>query len=221
MNISSDAPTIEPTIDCSLLKMFKNETDKGSCILSSENNTYITVYTQKNLTFNEKYVRLDTYFGQNQNPPKPSDLSKENTIWIEVLYNKSSYKGFGKKLFKSVVDQAKNYGYKYVFLYPSANLSNEKVPNPKQDKLISIYETYGLIKLNPYECKDDQYNTSIYNIFDENNSGECAKYHLMFGDINKLTLDDDKYSEILVNYKKKYLKYKTKYLNLKNKFNKL
>ena len=131
-----------------------------------------------------------------------------NTIWIEFLTNASDKKGFGKKLFKSIVDRAQNYNYKYVFLYPSAQLTNQKVQNVSQDKLIEIYQSYGLKKLNTckFIIEGEQFDS---NIFDNN-----AAYHLMFSSIENLTLGDS-YSEIPINYKNKYLKYKSKYLNLK------
>jgi hypothetical protein len=208
--VSVTKPIVEETIECKVNNMFNNLEGKGTCILSSQHNTYITVYTHINETFDDKYTSLEKCFSSplNSTISKPVDLRKTNTLWIEFLTNESDKKGFGKKLFKSIIDKAKTYGYKYIFLYPSANLTNNKVSSVNQDTLISIYRTYGLKKLNL--CKFYVYGTEFdKNIFDNN-----ADYHLMFGAIDDLTLGDN-YSEIQVNFREKYLKYKTKYLNLK------
>jgi hypothetical protein len=209
MEISGE-PIAKETIECTVNNMFKGLEGIGKCTLSSQQNTYITVYTHNNLIFMDKYKSLETCFGAPLNPtiPKPADLSNTNILWIEFLTNESDKKGFGKKLFKSITDKAKTHGYKYVALYPSANLTNRKISNVSQDVLISIYEGYGLSKLNLCKFHDSGISYEK-NIFDNN-----SDYHLMFGAIDNLNLGDN-YSEIQVNFKEKYLKYKTKYLNLK------
>jgi len=206
-----DVPT--ESIECEVENMFAQLEGKGTCVLSSNTNTYITVYTYQNESFAEKFSSLETCFGAPKNPtiPKPADLAQTNTIWIELLLNGSDKKGFGKKLFKSMMTKAKSHGYKYVFLYPSASLTNQKVQAVNQDTLVSIYQSYGLKKLN--ECTFHiAGETFDKNVFDSN-----APYHLMFGSIDELTLGDN-YSNIPVNYKSKYLKYKAKYLALKKQF---
>jgi hypothetical protein len=48
--------------------MFNILEGKSSCILSSQNKTYITIYTHLNETFDDKYNSFDSCFGQPLNP---------------------------------------------------------------------------------------------------------------------------------------------------------
>ena len=208
------SPESAETIECTVNNMFENLEGKGTCKLSSQNKTYITVYSHNNSEFNDKFKSLEECFDSplNSSITKPLDLSKTNTLWVEHLSNESNKKGFGKKLFKSMVDKAKKFGYKYVFLYPSSSLTNDKVKSSNQDVLIGVYTSYGLKQLKscPYYVTelDKEYK------FENNFFDKEAPNHLMFGKIDDLKLGDN-YSEIPVNYREKYLKYKAKYLNLK------
>ena len=197
----------EETIKCEINIMFTDlqNAGKGSCILSTDNNTYITIYNFNNDTYNDKWLSLIKYFtsSEKNKVTMPGDLKRENTLWIEYLSNSSNKRGFGKKLLQSVVNKAQMHNYKYVFLYPSAGLTNTKVTCVDQNRLIDIYKSYGFKQLpNCKFCVDGDFYEN--NIFDND-----ACYHLMFGSIDELTLDN-KYSKIQVDYQSKYIKYKTK-----------
>ena len=53
------------TIECTVNNMFNDLEGKGTCILSTDPNTYITIYTHKNDNFQEKFKSLELCFATN------------------------------------------------------------------------------------------------------------------------------------------------------------
>lgn len=156
-----------------------------------------------------------------------SDLTRDNTLYIEMLQGgknpatNENLRGMGKKLMRILLktieklntDYAKN--YKYMFLYPSANLGGRR----DQEGLIKIYESYGFRRFGPCPYYSDGLTLAEMGISVE--EGEhpfdapgktylmVANYDELNERIEKLGIDDT------VNYLQKYLKYKKKYLSLK------
>ena len=141
----------------------------------------------------------------------PVDLSKDNTLWIELLKN-GGIKGIGKKFLDVFKHKALENRYKYVFLYPSKGLG----ATGDQEKLMAYYVSLGFEKLlscDFWDYNDDYSKKIIKGVTNTYDSG--APFNLMIAEIEKLKTDNPAFESFVVNYKNKYLKYKAKYLELK------
>jgi hypothetical protein len=228
---SVSASTVVPTTDASVptpvLPFIKCENlftllDKyGKCSLSSDAGTFITIYTNAYNGFNDKYDSLMTCLkGTN----RPTDISRQNTLWIETLQNTSGIKGLGKKLIQVIKNLAmsnERTKFKYVFLYPAESYARQTlgIRSSGQETLIrKVYEPMGFRKITGCNFKVGGQDYGKYNIFDEN-----APYTLMFAKLSDLNINIPEHDGIEVRmtggdpYYQKYLKYKNKYLELKNK----
>lgn len=197
-------------LDCELDDFFKFKLDKGQCILRENSETIITLFNHKYENF-DGYIRsLKECFVHNSFC-LPFDIDSTNTIWLELFINKSGIKGLGKKMLDTIKLKGIENGFKYIFLYPSSNLSGKN----DQEGLISLYERYGFKRLNncifTFPDPDNMFTFEKRirtNLFDNN-----FPYHLMFSELATLNTTSD--IQINVTYKQKYLKYKAKYLSLK------
>jgi len=200
----------ENTIDCTLNGLFNLTNSSGSCKLTTTSGAFISIWNRLADDFEYKFKSLTACFARN-GIVVPADLTRENTLWIELLKN-GGVKGIGKKFLDIFKHKALENGYKYVFLYPSKNLGASK----DQDRLIGYYESVGFHKLSSCDFWDDnplmtrKIITGTINKYDL-----YAPFHLMLAKIEDLNTESSAFESTVVNYRNKYLKYKAKYLELK------
>jgi hypothetical protein len=198
------------TINCKLNDFFNKDKrhGSGSCELSTDSASFIAIWNEYNIDFESKFKSLEPCFKKN-GKTVPSDLRRNNTIWIDLLQNKAT-KGLGKKFLDILKTKALENGYKYVFLYPSKTLGG----TGDQDKLISYYESVGFEKLD--SCFSWLYGSSgRLEYINRYTYDDNAPYHLMFCEIRNLNTSIPIFDSAVINYMEKYLKYKNKYLELK------
>lgn len=195
-------------LDCELIDFFNFKSDKGQCILQENSKTLITLYNKQHVNYMGYMNSLKECFTHN-GIPLPGDIRPDNTIWGELIQNKSGIKGLGRKMTDIIRLEGIKKGFKYIFLYPSKTLGG----TDDQEALISVYiKNYGFTRLNnciftfpgAYTIKDGLRT----NPFDKD-----APYHLMFSELANLTTNSD--IKLNVSYREKYLKYKSKYIALK------
>ena len=187
----------------------KKNSGSGSCKIVSDTSAFITIWNTKNEDFKKKFESLINCQSRN-NIKLPSDLTANNTLWIEMLKS-GGHRGFGKFFLDIFKRHALAYDYKYVFLYPSKMLGRRA----DQEGLIKYYESIGFHKLNSCDYWGFNPETFTEELSTINKGDGYAPYHLLIAYIEELKTEDDVFDIIPIQYEKKYLKYKNKYLELR------